>query len=172
MIRLVIPTSQAHFHKWLSKFKQILWLSKSLGGFCCFVKKLNFSLRCFLFVAVFVWKHTSFTKQLLAQLYSPVRLAFSVTAFFPQLSHIISDHCLDESVVGVNNKQGQGMVSLTGSLFHTGTGWEQTKDPRLSRLAGTGNFNGHLIPSFLWPIRTVVDLIRFKTTFLSLGSYK
>lgn len=55
-------------------------------------------------------------------------------------------------MVGANNKQGQDMVSLTGSLFHTGTGWEQTQDPTLSRLAGTGNFNGHLIPSFLWRI--------------------
>lgn len=76
-----------------------------------------------------------------AQLYSRVGLAVSVTAFFPQSSGIISDPFLDECVVSVNNKQGEDMVRLTGPLFHLEAGWKQALEPRLGRLAGTGNFN-------------------------------
>lgn len=79
-------------------------------------------------------------------------LALSVTAFFSQSSGIISDPCLDESVLSVNNKQGEDMISLTGPLFHVEAVWERALEPRLGRLAGTGNFNGHFKPSFLWPV--------------------
>lgn len=74
-------------------------------------------------MAVFMWKHFSFSKQLFAQLYSQVELALSVTAFFPQSSGIISDPCLDECVVSVNNKRGEDTVRLTRPLFHLEAGW-------------------------------------------------
>lgn len=44
-------------------------------------------------------------------------------------------------MVSANNKQGEDMVRLTGPLFHLEAGWEQALEPRLGRLAGTGNFN-------------------------------